>query len=81
VNRKVRAKWRRRWSAPRVCADRGRAACVQRRALPDQGADESPEQRDVDFELWIGDNCSTDGTEEICRDAARKDRAHPVPQT
>ncbi|MFI9382857.1 glycosyltransferase family 2 protein [Kutzneria sp. NPDC052558] len=31
------------------------------------------EQRDVDFELWIGDNCSTDGTEEICRDAARED--------
>ena len=31
------------------------------------------DQRDVDFELWIGDNCSTDGTEEICRDAARQD--------
>src|SRR5262249_30836514 len=31
------------------------------------------DQRDADFELWIGDNCSTDGTEEICRDAARQD--------
>ncbi|HTI24163.1 MAG TPA: glycosyltransferase [Kutzneria sp.] len=30
-------------------------------------------QRDVEFELWIGDNCSTDGTEEICREAARQD--------
>jgi glycosyltransferase involved in cell wall biosynthesis len=31
------------------------------------------DQRDVDFELWIGDNCSTDATEEMCRDAARQD--------
>ena len=29
------------------------------------------DQQGVDFELWIGDNCSTDGTEEICREAAR----------
>lgn len=27
-----------------------------------------------DFELAIGDNASTDGTEEICRDALRRDR-------
>lgn len=31
-------------------------------------------QQDVDFELWIGDNCSTDGTEEICRQAASHDK-------
>lgn len=35
------------------------------------------DQQGVDFELWIGDNCSTDGTEEICREAARTDeRVH-----
>jgi len=32
------------------------------------------DQTGVDFELWIGDNCSTDGTEEICREAARNDK-------
>ncbi|MEU7888150.1 glycosyltransferase [Microbispora bryophytorum] len=30
-------------------------------------------QRDADFELVIADNCSTDATEEICREAARND--------
>ena len=30
-------------------------------------------QRDVDFELVIADNCSSDATEEICREAARRD--------
>lgn len=30
-------------------------------------------QSETDFELVIGDNCSTDGTEEICRELARKD--------
>ncbi|MGP3917550.1 glycosyltransferase family 2 protein [Nonomuraea sp. 10N515B] len=30
-------------------------------------------QEDADFELVIADNCSTDGTEELCRDAARND--------
>ncbi|KAA2261175.1 glycosyltransferase family 2 protein [Solihabitans fulvus] len=31
-------------------------------------------QSDADFELVIADNCSTDGTEEICREAARADQ-------
>jgi glycosyltransferase involved in cell wall biosynthesis len=30
-------------------------------------------QRDADFELVIADNCSTDSTEEICRELARTD--------
>ncbi|SEG73621.1 Glycosyltransferase involved in cell wall bisynthesis [Nonomuraea solani] len=30
-------------------------------------------QKDADFELVIADNCSTDGTEELCREAARTD--------
>ncbi|MGV9302141.1 MULTISPECIES: glycosyltransferase [unclassified Nonomuraea] len=30
-------------------------------------------QEDADFELVIADNCSTDATEEICREAARND--------
>ncbi|MBP2473938.1 hypothetical protein JOF53_002810 [Crossiella equi] len=34
-------------------------------------------QRGVDFELHIADNCSDDGTEDICRDlAARDERVH-----
>ncbi|MGH4009578.1 MAG: glycosyltransferase [Pseudonocardiaceae bacterium] len=31
-------------------------------------------QRGIDFELIIADNCSTDGTAELCRAAARDDR-------
>jgi glycosyltransferase involved in cell wall biosynthesis len=30
-------------------------------------------QEDADFELVIADNCSTDGTEELCRELARTD--------
>src|ERR1044072_4547572 len=30
-------------------------------------------QKGVDFELVIADNCSTDGTEELCRELARTD--------
>src|SRR6478735_5455523 len=30
-------------------------------------------QRFADFELIIGDDCSTDGTEELCRAYARRD--------
>ncbi|MEW9553871.1 glycosyltransferase family 2 protein [Nonomuraea sp. NPDC050783] len=30
-------------------------------------------QKGADFELVIADNCSTDGTEELCREAARTD--------
>ncbi|MFF4194383.1 glycosyltransferase family 2 protein [Nonomuraea sp. NPDC001831] len=30
-------------------------------------------QKDADFELVIADNCSTDGTEELCRETARTD--------
>ncbi|GAA4018435.1 glycosyltransferase family 2 protein [Allokutzneria multivorans] len=30
-------------------------------------------QTGVDFELHIADNCSTDGTQELCRDFARRD--------
>ncbi|MFB9909151.1 glycosyltransferase family 2 protein [Allokutzneria oryzae] len=31
-------------------------------------------QTGVDFELHIADNCSTDGTEELCRELARRDK-------
>ena len=37
-------------------------------------------QSHADFVLYISDNCSTDGTEGICRSYAAGDETHPIHQ-